>query len=172
MHRFYVVSLLVALSALSIASSPVPADASFHFMQIEQAIGGVDGDTNAQAVQLQMRNALQNQFVAACEARAPGPADAAHETILAGVGLLPARLAIHTDRGLTDMQLCFCGDAAGCRDRECVLEQVRFHARQRPDAYVYVGDRCRSAAIGERCYVVEQRLADGKFMHFGFGPIR
>lgn len=31
------------------------ADASFYFMQIEQVIGGVDGDTSAQAIQLRMR---------------------------------------------------------------------------------------------------------------------
>ena len=32
-----------------------PAGASFHFMQIEQVIGGVNGDTTAQAIQLRMR---------------------------------------------------------------------------------------------------------------------
>ncbi|UCC29017.1 MAG: PEP-CTERM sorting domain-containing protein [Phycisphaerales bacterium] len=32
-----------------------PASASFYLMQIEQAIGGVDGDTSAQAIQLRMR---------------------------------------------------------------------------------------------------------------------
>ncbi len=32
-----------------------PADASFHLMQIEQVIGGVEGDTSAQAIQLRMR---------------------------------------------------------------------------------------------------------------------
>jgi hypothetical protein len=36
------------------------AHASFHFMQIEQVIGGVNGDTSAQAVQLRMRSAGQN----------------------------------------------------------------------------------------------------------------
>lgn len=37
------------------------AQASFHFMQIEQIIGGVNGDTTAQAIQLRMRSAFQNQ---------------------------------------------------------------------------------------------------------------
>ncbi len=35
-------------------------EATFHFMQIEQVIGGVNGDTTAQAVQLRMRSAGQN----------------------------------------------------------------------------------------------------------------
>src|SRR3954470_20720809 len=33
---------------------------SFHLMQIEQAIGGVDGDTSAQAIQLRMRSNGEN----------------------------------------------------------------------------------------------------------------
>jgi hypothetical protein len=36
------------------------ATASFHFMQIEQVIGGVNGDTTAQAIQLRMRSSGQN----------------------------------------------------------------------------------------------------------------
>ena len=36
------------------------AHATFHFMQIEQVIGGVNGDTTAQAIQLRMRAAGQN----------------------------------------------------------------------------------------------------------------
>ncbi len=36
------------------------ASATFHFMQIEQVIGGVNGDTTAQAIQLRMRSAGQN----------------------------------------------------------------------------------------------------------------
>src|SRR4029079_17716969 len=35
---------------------------SFHIMQIQMAIGGVNGDTTAQAVQLRMRTSFQ-QFV-------------------------------------------------------------------------------------------------------------
>jgi len=34
--------------------------AAFHFIQIEQVIGGVNGDTTAQAIQLRMRSAGQN----------------------------------------------------------------------------------------------------------------
>lgn len=37
-----------------------PALASFHLMQIEQVIGGVNGDVNAQAIQLRQRFAGQN----------------------------------------------------------------------------------------------------------------
>jgi len=44
--------ILAALASLFLA---LPAQASFHLMQIEQVIGGVNGDTTAQAVQLRMR---------------------------------------------------------------------------------------------------------------------
>ena len=37
-----------------------PARATFHFMQIEQVIGGANGDTAAQAIQLRMRLGGQN----------------------------------------------------------------------------------------------------------------
>lgn len=49
-----------ALLALLVSAFATPATASFHFMQIEQAIGGVNGDTSVQAVQLRMRNVGQN----------------------------------------------------------------------------------------------------------------
>jgi hypothetical protein len=49
----------MAAGAAAVAASPAPA--SFHFMQIEQVIGGVGGDTSAQAVQLRMRLGFQNQ---------------------------------------------------------------------------------------------------------------
>ena len=42
------------------------AHATFHLMQIEQVIGGVNGDTTAQAIQLRMRASTQN-FVAAAK---------------------------------------------------------------------------------------------------------
>lgn len=47
-----------AILAMSLA---LPAQASFHFMQIEQAVGGVGGDSSVQAVQLRMRSGGQNQ---------------------------------------------------------------------------------------------------------------
>lgn len=37
-----------------------PASAGFHLMQIEQVIGGVNGDVTAQAIQLRMRTSGQN----------------------------------------------------------------------------------------------------------------
>ena len=55
--------ILAALASLAFA---LPLEASFHLMQIEQVIGGVNGDTAAQAVQLRMRDAGQN-FVAGSE---------------------------------------------------------------------------------------------------------
>jgi hypothetical protein len=50
--------LLLALLAILLPSHR--AFASFHLMQIEQVIGGVNGDTTAQAVQLRMRSSGQN----------------------------------------------------------------------------------------------------------------
>jgi hypothetical protein len=52
-----------ALSALTLGAIALaqPAFASFHLMQIEQVIGGVNGDTSRQAIQLRMRFAAQNQ---------------------------------------------------------------------------------------------------------------
>lgn len=54
--RICPLTVLVA-SALAVS----PAYASVHFMQIEQVIGGVNGDTTAQAIQLRMRAPFQNQ---------------------------------------------------------------------------------------------------------------
>lgn len=51
---------LPVLSALLAASIAHPAQAAFHIMQIEQVIGGVNGDVSAQAIQLRMRAAGQN----------------------------------------------------------------------------------------------------------------
>ncbi|MDZ4288269.1 MAG: choice-of-anchor D domain-containing protein [Prosthecobacter sp.] len=50
--------LLSILAAVMLAPS---AFASFHFMQIEQVIGSVDGNPAAQAIQLRMRSSGQNQ---------------------------------------------------------------------------------------------------------------
>ena len=48
-------SIAVALGLLSASTQ-----ANFHFMQIEQVIGGVNGDTAAQAIQLRLRSGGQN----------------------------------------------------------------------------------------------------------------
>ena len=45
----------------ALAAPAERASASFHFMQIELAMGGVEGDTSQQAVQLRMRSSGQNQ---------------------------------------------------------------------------------------------------------------
>jgi len=50
----------VCAAVLLCSVLPGPALAAFHFMEIEQVIGGVNGDTSAQAVQLKMRLAGQN----------------------------------------------------------------------------------------------------------------
>jgi hypothetical protein len=63
MMKVYTGRTWFALASLAIfwgvASS---THAAFHFMQIEQIIGGVNGDTTAQAIQLRMRFANQNQL--------------------------------------------------------------------------------------------------------------
>ena len=50
---------IVVTAGLVVALSS-SAEANFHLMQIEQVIGGVNGDTTAQAVQLRMRDPGEN----------------------------------------------------------------------------------------------------------------
>ncbi len=66
--RALLCSLLVGIGL--IAGLALPAQAAFHLVEIEQVIGGVDGDTTAQAVQLRMRGAGQNLFNGAVRLRA------------------------------------------------------------------------------------------------------
>lgn len=58
--KIKIISFLFTLVGLLTLQST--AFATFHLMQIEQVIGGVNGDTTAQAIQLRMRSATQ-QFV-------------------------------------------------------------------------------------------------------------
>jgi hypothetical protein len=53
-------SWFVFVPLLVLAALPRPALAAFHFMEVEQVIGGVSGDTTAQAIQLRMRFGGQN----------------------------------------------------------------------------------------------------------------
>jgi len=50
--------MLAALAVVPLTA--LPARASFHLMQIEQVIGGVNGDATAQAIQLRMRATGEN----------------------------------------------------------------------------------------------------------------
>ena len=50
---------VVSIAALATLALPGRALADFHIMEIEQVIGGVNGDTSAQAIQLKMRAAGQ-----------------------------------------------------------------------------------------------------------------
>ena len=50
---------IVVATALA-ATIPSGVETTLHFMQIEQVIGGVNGDTSAQAIQLRMRSLGQN----------------------------------------------------------------------------------------------------------------
>jgi hypothetical protein len=56
------VTLAVLASCAALALSSVPASANFHLMQIEQVIGGVDGNTSVQAIQVRMRQPFENQL--------------------------------------------------------------------------------------------------------------
>jgi uncharacterized repeat protein (TIGR01451 family) len=51
---------LSSFGALAVFLAASPALASFHLMKVEQAMGGVNGDTSQQVVQLRMRAAGQN----------------------------------------------------------------------------------------------------------------
>ena len=44
------------MSVCPVFTPASPALASFHLVQIEQVIGGVNGDTSAQAIQLRLRS--------------------------------------------------------------------------------------------------------------------
>lgn len=50
----------VWLACAALVGFALPAQASFHFMQIEQIVGGICGNASAQVVQLRMRAAGQN----------------------------------------------------------------------------------------------------------------
>ncbi len=57
-------SKLIGVTVAAVAASAgwvSSARASFHVMQIEQVIAGVNGDTTAQAIQFRMRTSFQNQ---------------------------------------------------------------------------------------------------------------
>ena len=60
MHPTFQSSMKTLLSIFMALTSASSAFASFHLMQVEQVIGGLDGDKSAQAIQLRMRNANQN----------------------------------------------------------------------------------------------------------------
>jgi hypothetical protein len=55
-------ALLSVAFSISIVLSAVPSHATFHLMQVEQVIAGVDGNTTVQAIQLRMRSAFQDQL--------------------------------------------------------------------------------------------------------------
>src|ERR1700674_1341537 len=58
----YLRSLLaLIIIGLSLITAPT-TKASFHLMQIDEVIGGVNGDTSAQAIELRMRSAGQNSL--------------------------------------------------------------------------------------------------------------
>jgi hypothetical protein len=61
MKRVYTGCIWFTLALLAIfCGMATSTRAAFHFMQIEQIIGGVNGDTTAQAIQLRMKSSGQN----------------------------------------------------------------------------------------------------------------
>jgi hypothetical protein len=96
MRLFHGCLLLLAAALLL----PHRAEAAFHVMKIEQIIGGVNGDTTAQAIQLRLRGSGQN-FVSATRLRAVD-ATGANPVLLqdlttdVGVGTLGSRILIAT----------------------------------------------------------------------------
>jgi len=76
------VAVLVVLFASWSLSNQ--ASANFHFMQIEQVIGGVNGDTTAQAIQLRMRSGGQT-FLGSSSLRTVDAAGA-NEVLLDNMG--------------------------------------------------------------------------------------
>lgn len=58
--RTAVAAAAISLATAAQAGSAAESTLSFHLMQIEAAIGGVNGDTTAQAVELRTRSGFQN----------------------------------------------------------------------------------------------------------------
>jgi hypothetical protein len=52
--------LILSVAVFLICSMALTAHATFHLMQIQQVIAGVDGDNSIQAIQLRMRGSFQN----------------------------------------------------------------------------------------------------------------
>ncbi|HET9316746.1 MAG TPA: hypothetical protein VFQ51_14215, partial [Vicinamibacteria bacterium] len=92
-----------ALSALTLGAIALaqPAFASFHLMQIEQVIGGVNGDTSRQAIQLRMRAGGQNQVqlarVRAWDAAGQNPVTLVDMVSPVAIGAAGARVLIATN---------------------------------------------------------------------------
>jgi FlgD Ig-like domain len=59
--RTRLVPMLALAPAFVLAVAASPAFATFHLMQIHQVVGGVNGNPSAQAIELRMRAAGQNQ---------------------------------------------------------------------------------------------------------------
>ena len=76
LHRLLSVILMAGVVASSVRATnkieliidPAHSSVAFHLTQIEQVMGGVNGDTSAQAIQLRMRFSGQN-FLASSRVR-------------------------------------------------------------------------------------------------------
>jgi autotransporter-associated beta strand protein len=79
----------VCLLALGLAFVPRHALANFHVMEVEQIIGGVGGNTTAQAITLKTRTTTQNQVVGNAQIRVWDAAGANPVTISTFTGTDP-----------------------------------------------------------------------------------
>ena len=83
-----------SLAVLALLALPDRALAAFHLIEIEQVIGGVDGDATAQAIQLRFRSAGQNLLNGAVRLRAHDAAGLNPVLLLNFTGANPASGAI------------------------------------------------------------------------------
>ncbi|MBI4717226.1 MAG: hypothetical protein HY763_05435 [Planctomycetes bacterium] len=94
------VGAVIGLCALTLPDRRVYA--SFHFMQIEQVIAGVDGDASAQAVQLRMRSNGQEQVdkgrLIAWDARGENPVVLIDFAQAVAIGTAGSRVLIASER--------------------------------------------------------------------------
>lgn len=93
--------LVLAVAAVVAAATWLPGHAvTFHLMQIEQVIGGVGGDTSAQAIQLRMRapgqNFIQFSRIVAWDATGANPVVIATPAAAVANGALGDRVLIAT----------------------------------------------------------------------------
>ena len=123
-------SRVAAVAVLAIAANvagALPSHASFHFMQIEQVVGGVCGNTDRQAIQLRMRFADQ-EFVDGKQLKAWNAAGANPVVVLT----FPSNAPIG-NQGSRILVTTAALDSAFAVDSDFTLEQ------RIPDSYLRAG---------------------------------
>jgi len=121
------VAVVAALAVGAAFSASSPSAASFHFMQIEQVVGGVCGNTDRQAIQLRMRFADQ-EFVDGKQLKAWNAAGANPIVVLT----FPSNAPIG-NQGSRILVTTAALDSAFAVDSDFTLEQ------RIPDSYLRAG---------------------------------